>query len=83
MGGCLPGSIEPFTEEFFDAATDLPPDAVHEVLERLTLPADLPAGDYHLSIGVVDTNEKPVVQLGIAGRDETGWYPLSQVQVRR
>ncbi len=79
----LPGSIETFTEEFFEGSGDLPSGAVHEVLERLKLPADLPAGDYRLSIGVVDENEKPVVQLGIAGRDETGWYPLSQVTVLR
>jgi hypothetical protein len=79
----LPGSIELFHDEFFKAPGDLPPGAVHEVTERLVLPPDLPNGRYRLSIGVIDANEQPVVRLGIAGRDEAGWYPLSHVSLER
>ncbi len=53
------------------------------VSERLVLPSDLPNGRYRLSIGVIDANEQPVVRLGIAGRDEAGWYPLSHVSLER
>jgi hypothetical protein len=81
--GWLPGSIDLFTDEFFNTPGDLPPGAVQEVSEELVLPPDLPSGRYRLSIGVVDADEQPVVRLGIAGRDETGWYPLSHIAVER
>jgi hypothetical protein len=81
--GWLPGSIELFQDEFFKAPGDLPPGVMHEVSERLVLPADLPNGRYRLSIGVIDANELPVLRLGIAGRDEAGWYPLSHVSLER
>jgi hypothetical protein len=79
--GWLPGSIDLFTDEFFNTPGDLPPGAVQEVSEQLVLPPDLSSGPYRLSIGVVDADEQPVVRLGIAGRDETGWYPLSHIAV--
>jgi len=81
--GWLPGSIDLFTDAFFNTPGDLPPGAVQEVSEHLELPSDLPGGRYRLSIGVVDAQEQPVVRLGIAGRDETGWYPLSHIVVER
>jgi hypothetical protein len=34
-----------------------------------------------LSIAVVGEDDKPVVRLGIKGRTDAGWYPLSKVQV--
>jgi len=80
----LPGSIELFTEEFFRQVADLPPGDVASVADSVPVPADLPTGDYRLSIAVVaDAAANPVIQLGIAGRDADGWYPLSVVQVSR
>jgi hypothetical protein len=80
----LPGSIELFTEEFFQQPADLPPGEVYDVADTIALPADFPAGEYALSVGVVDPDgAQPVVQFGIKGRDEGGWYPLSKVKINR
>lgn len=76
----LPGSIELFTEEFFKEPKDLPPGPIHDVSDTITLPADMPAGTYTLSVGIVETSA-PVVRLAIKGRAGDGWYPLSKVQV--
>ena len=80
----LPGSIELFTEEFFKAPKDLPAGQVYEVADSLNLPGDIPPGEYSVSVGVVGVSrEEPVVQLGIMGRAQNGWYPLSKLQVAR
>ena len=80
----LPGSIELFTKDFFKQPADLPPGDVHDVADAFTLPKDIPAGEYALSVGVVGVETmQPVVQLGIKGRDEDGWYLLSKVKVTR
>ena len=49
----LPGSIELFTAEFFNSPRDLPPGDVIDVSDRFALPADLPVGQYILSLAVV------------------------------
>ena len=78
----LPGSIELFTEEFFEEPKDLPPGPVNEISDSINLPSDLPPGDYTLSVGVVGAStEQPVVRLGIKGRAKDGWYPLSKVTI--
>jgi hypothetical protein len=80
----LPGSIELFTEEFFQEPTDLPPGEVHDVVDTIRLPDDLLPGSYALSLAVVDqADTKPVVQLGIKGRSEDGWYPLSRLTISK
>lgn len=80
----LPGSIELFTDEFFQEPPDLPPGRLHDVSDSIQLPKDIAAGTYELSIGVVGTdNDRPVVQLAIEGRDSEGWYPISQVAVKQ
>ncbi|MEI7730321.1 MAG: DUF4832 domain-containing protein [Verrucomicrobiota bacterium] len=80
----LPGSIELFTEEFFKEPKDLPPGQVYAVADTLSLPGDIPPGEYSVSIGVVGVaTEEPVVRLGITGRAQDGWYPLSKLQVIR
>jgi len=80
----LPGSIEPFTDEFFKEPQDLPPGKVHDVADKIDLPNDIPPGAYVLSVGVVGSRtEQPVVQLAIKGRDEGGWYPLSRLDITR
>lgn len=79
---CLPGSIELFTDEFFKEPADLPPGDVHDVGDTIVLPKDMPTGEYVLSVGVVGVETtQPVVQLGIKGRGEDGWYPLSEIRV--
>ena len=48
------------------------------------LALDLPAGKYTLRLGFVDPNsDQPALKLAIAGRDEEGWYALSEVAVGR
>jgi hypothetical protein len=81
VNGWLPGSIDLFTDEFFKNPKDLPPGEVVEVSDAPALPADVPAGQYVLSLGVVGDDEKPVVRLAIKGRAEDGWYPLSKVVI--
>ncbi len=80
----LPGEIELFTEGFFEQPADLPPGPVYEVGDVVRLPDDLPPGAYVLSIAVVGVDTaQPVVQLGIKGRDQAGWYPISKLEVAR
>ena len=64
----LPGSIEMFTPEFFKMPKDLPNGEINDVSDSIALPADLPAGQYTLSIAIVDETSTPVVRLGIKGR---------------
>jgi hypothetical protein len=78
----LPGSIEMFTPDFFKMPKDLPNGKIHDVSDTVALPADLPAGQYTLSIAVVDSLMNPVLRLGIKGRSEDGWYPLSKIQIK-
>ncbi len=76
----LPGSVELFTAEFFKEPEDLPPGDVHSVADTISLPDDLSPGTYALSLAVIGRDDtKPVVQLGIKGRSEDGWYPLSTI----
>lgn len=50
----------------------------------LTVPDSAAPGDYELAIGVVDAKtQTPSVRLAIAGRDAGGWYPLSQLELKR
>jgi hypothetical protein len=80
----LPGEIELFTEEFFKEPADLPPGEIVDVADSISLPADLSPGIYTWSLAVVgEENTEPVVQLGIDGQSEDGWYPLSNLTVTR
>ncbi|GAG20030.1 unnamed protein product [marine sediment metagenome] len=80
----LPGSIELFTDEFFKEPKDLPPGEIIDVNDSMDLPDDLSSGAYKLSIAVVgETDTEPVVQLGVEGRNEDGWYPLSTLAISR
>ena len=74
----LPGSIEMFTPDFFKMPKDLPSGDVNDVVDAVALPADLPAGPFTLSIAIVDESSSPVVRLGIKGRANDGWYPISK-----
>jgi hypothetical protein len=80
----LPGEIELFTEEFFKEPADLPPGDVVDVADSISLPNDMSPGTYTVSIAVVgEQDTEPVVQLGIEGRSDDGWYKLSKVTVNR
>jgi hypothetical protein len=80
----MPGSIQVFTADFLREVPDLPPGQIMDVAERVTLPRDLPAGVYDLSLGIVGENStEPVVRLAIRGRAADGWYPLSKLTVRQ
>ncbi len=78
----MPGEVELFTDEFFKQPPDLPPGVIAEVTDSVRLPADIPPGDYTLSLAVVGEDDtRPVVRLAIQGRSEDGWYPLSTLTV--
>jgi len=80
----MPGSIDLFTEEFFREPKDLPPGEIARVSDDVALPADMPAGQYTLSVGIVDeASSSPVGKLAIKGRAEDGWYPISKIQIVR
>ena len=52
--------------------------------DSIGLPDDWPPGSYDLSIAVVGQEDtEPTVRLGIKGRSEDGWYPLSRLTVGR
>jgi hypothetical protein len=78
----MPGSVETFTEEFIKNPPDLPPGPVVDVIDRVVLPEDIPAGTFRLTVGVVgEQTLDPLVRLGIKGRAGDGWYPLSEIEV--
>ncbi len=78
----MPGSVELFTEEFMRQPPDLPPGEVVPVTDPITLPADVPVGEYTLAVGIVGENStEPIVRLAIKGRSPDGWYPLSKVTI--
>ena len=58
----------------------LPGDAVFD--DPVFVPGDLPAGDYQLSVAILDPiTLQPGVKLAIEGRGEDGWYPLGKISV--
>ncbi len=64
-----------------DIRTWLPGDIIYD--DAVFLPADLPAGQYELSIAILDTvAREPKVKLAIAGVQPDGWIPLGKVEVR-
>ena len=75
----LPGTIEMFTPDFFKMPKDLPNGEINEVADTISLAA-IPTGQYTLAIGIVE-DKAPVVRLGIKGRTDDGWYPLSKIEV--
>jgi hypothetical protein len=72
-----------FTPQFLTDPPELPPGAIVDVVDRLTLPEDMKTGKYSLALGIVGEGATdPVVRLAIKGRSPDGWYPLSEVLVR-
>ncbi len=80
----MPGSVPLFTEDFYKGDWDLPNGEAVDVPDRIALPADIPAGRHRLSIAVIgEETLTPTVRLGIQGRAENGWYPLSSLDVTK
>jgi len=80
----MPGSVPLFTPEFYKGEWDLPNGEVNDVADKIALPADLPAGAYRLSLAVVGVeSEQPAIRLGIQGRADDGWYPLSRLDIAK
>ena len=78
----MPGSVETFTEKFFEQPPDLPSGEIVEVADRIALPGDIPPGVYSLAIGIIsDDSTEPIVRLAIKGRAEDGWYPLNRLTI--
>jgi uncharacterized protein DUF4832 len=58
----------------------LPGDAVFE--DPLFVPEDLPAGNYELSVALLDPiTLQPGIRLPIGGRGIDGWYALGKIRV--
>ena len=58
----------------------VPGDAVFE--DPVFVPGDLPAGDYQISVGLLDPiTLQPGIRLAIEGRAADGWYVLGKVRV--
>jgi len=80
----MPGSVPLFTEDFYKGEWDLPNGEVNDVADKVALPADIPPGRYRLSIAVIgEKTLAPAIRLGIHGRAEDGWYPLSSLDVTK
>jgi hypothetical protein len=60
----------------------LPGDVVYN--NAVFIPADMPAGEYKLDIGILDPQtHKPKVKLAIAGIEPDGWYSLGKIAVAK
>ena len=59
----------------------LPGDNLYD--DAVSLPFDMPAGEYELGIALLDpVTHKPKVKLAIAGVDGDGWYNLGKLSVQ-
>jgi hypothetical protein len=71
------------TETFLTAADIrewLPGDNLYD--SAVFVPADLAAGEYELSLALVDERTRaPKVKLAIAGVTSDGWYPMGKIKV--
>ncbi len=63
-----------------DITTWLPGDNLFDGV--VTVPPNLPQGQYNLSLALLDPNSKqPKVKLAIEGRGDDGWYGLGKIRV--
>jgi hypothetical protein len=85
----MPGDMELNVQEYVKNPVDLPQGEIYNVYDSIKLPGDLKPGKYKLSLAIVGTtsekggSDRPVVQLGIKGRADDGWYPLSEIRIDR
>ena len=65
-----------------DIRTWMPGDNLYN--NSVFIPANLPDGDYEISIAIVDpATRKPAIKLAIQGMDSNGWYGLGKVKVQQ
>ncbi len=58
----------------------LPGDVVFN--DAIFVPADMPAGNYDIQIGIVDPQSHlPKVNLAIEGKDADGWYTMGKIKI--
>ncbi len=63
-----------------DIRTWLPGDNIYD--SNVTVPSDMPAGEYELQIGIVDPlTKEPKIKLAIYGRDSDGWYGIGNLKI--
>lgn len=56
----------------------------HVLDHELTVPHDVPEGNYQLEVALLDLAcEQPFVQLAIEGRQADGWYALGNIRVEK
>jgi len=78
----MPGTVDTFGEEFLKEPPDLPPGEMVSLTDLVTLPEQVPPGQYDLAVGIVgERSTDPVVRIAIKGRCPNGWYPLSEIVV--
>jgi hypothetical protein len=59
----------------------LPGDIVHD--ENLYIPFDMQPGKYQIEIAIVSpVSYEPRIKLAIGGRNNEGWYPIGEIEVR-
>ncbi len=64
-----------------DITSWLPGDSLYD--DAVTIPADLPPGEYDLDLALMDpVSMKPKVKLAIAGILSDGWYPMGKIKVQ-
>ncbi|MFM5116073.1 DUF4832 domain-containing protein [Aeromonas hydrophila] len=51
-------------------------------LDSLTLPGRMAAGRYYLELAFIGRDKQPALQLGIAGREDNGWYRLTELDIQ-
>jgi hypothetical protein len=60
----------------------LPGDAIYN--SAVYIPADLPDGDYDISLAVIDPQARtPKVRLAVTGTSPDGWFPLGKIKVKQ
>jgi hypothetical protein len=65
-----------------DIRTWLPGDSLYN--NSVFIPANLPDGEYTLSVAIVDpATRKPKVKLAIQGVEPDGWYRMGKIEVRQ
>lgn len=76
----MPGDLDFNVKEYLKNPLDLPPGKIYSIKDSIVIPSNLVPGKYNLSLGIKDViPDKPLLQLGIKGRDDEGWYPLTQI----
>jgi len=68
-------------DESFDP-TYIVSGSTYEYQTQITLPEDLPTGEYDLYIALVDEHQQPAIRLPIEGHDGQNRYLLGRIQVK-